>query len=94
MSYGRHGRVAEIQAALNNGFGIDEKDGYGNTLLFVAAQNGLKQVTRLCLRHSADINQKNERGNTPLHYCFKYGHDDLGSYLIRKGRHVETSPNI
>jgi ankyrin repeat protein len=43
----------------------------GNTLIFVAAQNGLKAAAKLCLRNHADLNRKNTRGNTPLHYCFK-----------------------
>ena len=43
----------------------------GNTLLFVACQNGLKNAAKLVLRHGADLNLKNYSGNTPLHYCFK-----------------------
>jgi len=77
--------VSEVTAALDNGFVIDEVDENGNTLLFVAAQQGLKNVVRLCLRWKANINQQNGRGNTPLHYCFKYGHTALGEYLIKKG---------
>ena len=56
----------------------------GNTLLFVAAQNGLKAAAKLCLRQGAEMNLKNRRGNTVLHYCFKYGHSALGAYLIKK----------
>ena len=33
-----------------------------------------------------DINARNHKGNTPLHYCFAYGYGDtLGEYLISKG---------
>lgn len=38
FSFGRHGRVNDVQEALDNGFPIDDKDEMGNTLLMVAAQ--------------------------------------------------------
>jgi len=81
----RHGRLEQVQEALNTGFPIDDADEHGNTLLFVAAQNGLKAAAKLCLRNHTNLNRKNTRGNTPLHYCFKYGHSGLGAYLIKKG---------
>jgi len=43
----------------------------GNTLLFVACQNGLKAAAKLCLKHGSSLDARNKRGNTPLHYCFK-----------------------
>ena len=51
----RHGRLDAVQAALNDGFPVDERDENGNTLLFVAAQNGSKNATKLCLRNGADM---------------------------------------
>ena len=37
-------------------------------------------------RRGADINTRNYRGNTPLHFCYSYGYGDtLGAYLISKG---------
>jgi len=67
--------------------GVDERDKFGNTILTTACQNGLKRVAKLALRHGADINLRNfTSGNTPLHFCFKYGYGDtLGAYLISKG---------
>jgi len=85
FSWCRHQRLKEVEATLDTGFPIDEQDENGNTLLFVAAQNGLKQAARLCLRRGASVNLQNHRGNTPLHYCFAYGHSALAAYLIEKG---------
>ena len=31
-------------------------------------------------------------GQTPLHFCFTYGHTELGNYLISKGAD-ETAQN-
>jgi ankyrin repeat protein len=40
----------------------------------------------VALRKGADINVKNLKGNTPLHFCFQFGYgDSLGEYLISKG---------
>jgi len=81
----RHGRFDEVQKAIDGGFDVSQKDDNGNSLLSIAAQNGLKGGVKLCLRNKADINAKNRTGNTALHYCFKYGHSGLGAYLIKKG---------
>ena len=59
---------------------------YGNTLLSIACQNGLKRAAKLVLRRGADINAQNHKGNTPLHFCYTYGYGDtLGAYLTSKG---------
>lgn len=51
----------------------------------------LKQIKRL-LKHGADINGQNIRGQTPLHYCFTYGFERLAEYLVSKGAD-ETKEN-
>ena len=44
-----------------------------------------KKIAKFCLRRGANVNQANLAGNTPLHYCFAYGFEKLGNYLISKG---------
>ena len=86
FSYARHGRIVEIERHLDKGIPIDVRDPYGNTLLIIACQNGNKRVAKLLLRRGANINGRNHKGNTPLHYCFHYGYGDtLGQYLVTKG---------
>jgi len=85
FSFCRHNRLEEVDHALESGFSIDTRDENGNTLLMTAAQNGLKQMARLCLRYRSDINYKNNRGNTALHFCFGFGNIELGEYLLSKG---------
>jgi len=86
FSRARHGHYDDISTALKNGFEIDTKDGQGNTLMLVAAQNGHKRITKLCLRHGADINIQNSiSGNTALHFSFLYNHLSLFDYLLGKG---------
>lgn len=82
----RHNRAQEVTQLLDKGVPINVKDKFGNTLLAVACQNGLKRLAKLALRRGADINSRNYKGNTPLHFCYTYGYGDtLGAYLISKG---------
>lgn len=85
-SFARHNRVAEIQQLLSAGVSANSRDKNGNTVLSIACQNGNKKVAKAALRHGADINSQNDKGNTPLHFCFAYGFGEtLGQYLISKG---------
>merc|ERR1712195_380244 len=75
----------EVEEALNSGFNADTLDKFGNTMLMIACQNGLKRIAKLVLRHGGSMNIGNKRGQTALHYCFQYGYEALGEYLITKG---------
>jgi len=89
FSFARHGRIDELESLLKRGLPVDIRDESGNTILAIACQNGNKRVVKLALRYGADINAKNQRGNTPLHFCFKYGFaDSLGAYLLSKGADI------
>jgi hypothetical protein len=69
--FARHGRLEEIEKLLEKGVPIDVRDIYGNTLLIIACQNGNKRVAKAVLRRGGDINARNFKGNTPLHYCYQ-----------------------
>ena len=66
-----------------------------NTLLHISCQNagGGKNLIKSCLRRGSDINAVNNRGNTPLHYCYEYGHVSIGEYLISKGANTSITNN-
>jgi ankyrin repeat protein len=59
-------------------------DQHGNTLLLIAGQQGSRRICKLLLRYGSKINHQNYQGNSVLHYCFAYGFDELGKYLISK----------
>lgn len=71
FSYARHGRIDDIESVLARGMPINIRDEWGSTLLIIACQNGNKRVAKLVLRRGADINARNHKGNTPLHYCYQ-----------------------
>lgn len=70
FSYARHGRCEEIERLFSKGLPVDVRDAYGNTVLTIACQNGNKRVAKAVLRRGANINARNHKGNTPLHYCY------------------------
>jgi len=94
FSASRHGRLDDIEYLLNKGMPVDVRDEWGNTLLTIACQNGNKRVAKLVLRRGANINARNHKGNTPLHYCYHYGYGDtLGEYLVSKGADANSRNN-
>jgi hypothetical protein len=71
FSFARHGRCEEIEKLLDQGLPVDVRDEWGNTLLIIACQNGNKRAAKTVLRRGANINSRNFKGNTPLHYCYQ-----------------------
>ncbi|KAF0700613.1 Aste57867_8880 [Aphanomyces stellatus] len=89
FSLARHNRVDDVRDMLDSGLPVNIQDAYGNSLLLIACQNGLKRLAKELLRRGANINAQNTRGNTPLHFCYAYGYGEtLGAYLISKGADV------
>lgn len=69
--YARNGRQDELVEYLtNNNIDPDLYDSFGNTLLITGCQNGNKKIVKSMLRLGANINAKNFKGNTALHYCY------------------------
>lgn len=86
FSLARHNRIREVTALLDRGVPVDIRDKFGNTILIVACQNGLKRMAKLALRRGCDIDARNLKGNTALHFCHAYGYGSgLGAYLVEKG---------
>lgn len=84
----RHNKVDEVEDLINQlewAVPIDYQDSLGNSLIHVAAQNGNKRLIKLILRRGGEANAANLSGQTPLHYLFGYGYDEVGNYLIKRG---------
>jgi hypothetical protein len=83
----RAGRVEALRDQMVTGL-VDvnkSRDAAGNSLFIVAAQNGNKRICKELLRKGADMDARNDKGNTALHFCFAYGFGELGEYLVEKG---------
>jgi hypothetical protein len=89
FSWCRHKKVSELAAHLESSSeaaaDVFAQDLAGNTPLIVACQNGHLQLVKVLLAHGADLNARNHKGNSALHYCFNYGYEEIGNYLIGCG---------
>lgn len=86
FSQARNGRLKRLVESIDAGFGIDEEDDKGNTLLLIACQNVNVKMVEFLVSKRANVNHKNAQGNTPLHFAMAYDADGaLGEYLIARG---------
>jgi hypothetical protein len=94
FSYCRHNRLPEMNALIATTFGTHDanaalttlQDEYGNNLLHVAAQNGLKKMSKLLVKqYGIDINIRNRSRRTPLYYCLKYEKSHLAEWFRKHG---------
>ncbi len=60
-----------------------------------ASERGKDVIVKYLVEHGADINQKNDSGETPLCDTCKSGNKDLVQYLVEHGADIEqTALNI
>lgn len=83
--YVKNNKLAELENLMDEGLDIKCRDNNGNTLLLVAAQNGLRRMVKALLRRGATMNDQNLRGNTALHYAYAYKFEELAEYMKEKG---------
>lgn len=65
----------------------------GETLLHIAARNGLYKITELLLEHGADINCKNDEGLTPLQLALLNKKFDIFNLLLKKEANIHSDDN-
>ncbi len=87
----RHGHLDEVRALLEEHPDVhpDATDKHLNSLLLLAAQVDNKRLVKMALRRGGSIDWQNEKGMTALHFCFLFGHTNLGDYLISKGANTK-----
>jgi len=93
FSSARHGRSAQVEAALLGGFEPNYADSYGNTLFHIACQNGSKRVGKVAVKYGCNMNAQNSKGNTGLHFLFAFGYPEVAEYFITKGadEHIQNA---
>ena len=76
----------EVEALLASGaVSPNARDGRGNTILVVAAQNNRKRAAKAAVRAGVPLDARNAKGNTAMHFALAYGYRDIAEYLVRKG---------
>lgn len=72
-------------------YGLDAKDGTGNTPLHIAVRNGDMHLTQLLLEFRATVNTSGRGGNHPLHYAVQNRNFRLVRLLLAYGAQVNAS---
>jgi len=63
------GRAEVAEQLLSNGLNADVKDRDGDTALAYAASWGHDEVVKVLIKHRADVNNRNVRGEYPLDWA-------------------------
>jgi ankyrin repeat protein len=88
----RSGNIEQIKNLLSNGIKVDAKDEkYGATALHWAAVKGHKDIAKLLLTKSANVNMKNTGGDMPLHLAVAFCHKEVAEILITYGADVNET---
>ena len=83
FSKARHNHVDEVLTAIQNGFNVNTKDVYGNTIIHVCAQNNRKKLAATLLQKYPQCNMhaENHKHFTPVDYAEKYGFAGMATWL-------------
>ncbi|KAF7914964.1 hypothetical protein EAE99_010385 [Botrytis elliptica] len=91
-AYGGHEAVAVILLKQSAYTETENKD--NNGLLLKAVENAIKggklAMLKLLLEKLPNINQKDEKGQTPLFWAIRYRHEDMVRLLIEEGASIES----
>ncbi|GAB1197569.1 hypothetical protein APSETT444_006866 [Aspergillus pseudonomiae] len=63
----------------------------GETVLFLAAKQGLKEIVRFLLQHGVSIDPKDRAGRTPLHHAVVKDQKEVVRILLAAGGDIETT---
>ena len=81
-----HGETVVLERLIASGASIDfEVDNFNQTPLMGAAWGGYADTLVVLLRHHADVNHKNRKGETALRLAKEQGHPDIVQLLKAAG---------
>ncbi|OJJ68324.1 hypothetical protein ASPBRDRAFT_199449 [Aspergillus brasiliensis CBS 101740] len=75
------GEAAKVEHLLDNGANVSATDSHGQTVLHVAASQGLTDIVGILLRRGADKNARNRSGHRPPELARLLGHIPLANKL-------------
>ena len=66
----------------------------GKKPLHIAAEGGNKEIVEILINNGANINAKDEYGETPLMSACKMGRNEVADFLIKNGANVNEKSNL
>lgn len=94
--------LAELECFLKNGVDANSKDESGDSLLHLAVRSNKYKLVKLLIKSSADVNIRDNYGETPLYHIEDYISNDLklleaakdmAKLLLEKGADVNVKDN-
>lgn len=87
----RKNRINNVRALIQEGVDVNARDVFGNNAgLHWAASLGLAEMARLLIDNGADLDIRNDEGNTPLHWAAGEGQKELVVILIAHGADINA----
>ena len=78
FSHALRGEVAELRELLQEGTqGLEYRSDTGCSLLYIAAQEGHREVVEVLAGLGADVNQANNNGTSPVCIAAQEGHTEV-----------------
>lgn len=93
MSKIRHNRFDDVLTVLSHGFDVQTVDKNGNNMLHICCQNNHKKLATVIINHGCNINACNNKGYTPLDYCYLYKFYALAEWIESHGGEVTKDPS-
>ena len=90
LDYARTGEKKELEKMISAGMSVNLTTHKEDSLLMLASYNGNYQTCKMLISYKARLNQKNQRGQTPLEgVCFK-GYLNIVKLLVENKAEVNS----
>ena len=94
LDFARTGKTQDLEAMLQVGMPVNLCDHKGNSLIMLASYNGNLETTIMLVDFGAEVDKKNDRGQTPLAgVCFK-GYFDIAKILVEAGANIHENNGL
>ena len=88
------GNLDKVKKFIKKGYDVNGTSqiflSYGRTPLICAASEGRFDVVKYLIDHGADVDKKDGRKRTALHYASKWGHLNVVEVLFSKGAEIDV----
>ncbi len=85
MQWVERGDLPGLKAAFEEGADPNARDGFGVSLLYLAAAKGDLAILELLLERGADVDKTSDAGNSPLMVAAANDHPEALKLLLDKG---------
>src|ERR1700722_8694483 len=82
LGFARNGETKHLANMLRAGLSVNLSDAKGNSLLMLASYNGEIETAEMLIEHGAEVDRRNDRGQTPLGGAAFKGYEEIAALLL------------